>query len=61
MKFADDTKQGGVANTLEDQTKLKRNVEKSVNWALDNPINPRQILGSTHKEDKNKCRNIERG
>uniref|UniRef100_A0A8D0LA43 Ankyrin repeat and death domain containing 1B n=1 Tax=Sphenodon punctatus TaxID=8508 RepID=A0A8D0LA43_SPHPU len=38
IKFADDTKLGGIANTLEDRNKIQNDLHKLENWAETNKI-----------------------
>ena len=39
LKFADDTKLGGVANTLEERTTNQRDLDRLENWAIANRMN----------------------
>ena len=39
IKFADDTKLGGVANTPEERTTIQRHLDRLENWAIANKMN----------------------
>ena len=39
IKFADDTKLGGVANTPEERTILQSDLDRLEEWAIDNKMN----------------------
>ena len=39
VKFADDTKLGGVANTPEERATIQSNLDRLEEWAIDNKMN----------------------
>ena len=56
IKFADDTKLGGIANTLEDRNKLQSDLDRLENRAENNRMKlNRDKCQVLHLGEKNKC------
>ena len=53
IKFADDTKLGGIANTLEDRNKIQNDLDRMEHWAKSNRMKFIRDKSCTSEKESN--------